>query len=86
VVVVGRYFLFSWLFYSIFYVWQRDKWKNRKINKREYNPGQFRQEMIRSNMTAVLFGISGAVLLSMTKVKYQKSAWRNTEMLSLQAA
>lgn len=72
VVVVGRYFLFSWLFYSIFYVWQRDKWKNRKINKREYNPGQFRQEMIRSNMTAVLFGISGAVLLLLWQKGYIK--------------
>lgn len=63
VVVVLRYFLLSWLFYRIFHVWQRNKWKKRKINQRDYSPGQFKKEMIRSNITAIIFGISGAVLL-----------------------
>ena len=62
-VVVGRYFLLSWLFYKIFYVWRHEKWKAHKINKRDYPAGQFKKEIWRSNLTAILFGISGAVLL-----------------------
>lgn len=62
-VVVGRYFLFSWIFYSVFYKWQGEKWRKHKINARAYPAGQFRKEMIRSNLTAILFGISGAGLL-----------------------
>jgi Delta7-sterol 5-desaturase len=71
-VVVGRYFLLSWLFYSIFYVWQRHKWKSRKINQRDYRPGQFKQEIIRSNITAFIFGISGALLLLLWQNEYVK--------------
>lgn len=68
VVVVGRYFLVSGLFHLVFYKWQKNKWKDKKVNQREYLPGQFRKEIIRSNFTAILFGISGAVLLFL----YQK--------------
>lgn len=71
-VVVGRYFLLSGLFYAIFYVWKQDKWKNRKINQRDYNPGQFKKEIIRSNITAILFGISGAVLLLLWQKGYTR--------------
>ncbi len=71
-VVVGRYFLLSWLFYRIFYVWQLKKWESRKITQRDYPPGQFRKEITRSNITAVLFGISGAVLLLLWQKGYTK--------------
>ncbi len=71
-VVVGRYFLLSWLFYRVFHVWRWEKWKSKKINQRDYNPGQFRKEIIRSNMTAILFGISGAVLLLLWQKGYMK--------------
>ena len=72
IVVVGRYFLLSWLFYKIFYVWRRNKWENRKINQRDYPSGQFRKEIIRSNITAIIFGISGAVLLLLWQKGYTK--------------
>ena len=72
VVVVSRYFLLSGLFYSIFYHWHKDRWKDRKINQKDYPSGQFKKEMIRSNITAVLFGISGAVLLLLWQKGYTK--------------
>lgn len=71
-VVVGRYFLISGLFYAAFYVWFPEKWKRKKINQREYPAGQFRKEIIRSNITAVLFGFSGALLLLFWQKGYAK--------------
>jgi lathosterol oxidase len=71
-VVVGRYFLIYGLFYAAFYVWFPDKWKKKKINQREYPAGQFKKEIIRSNITAVLFGLSGAVLLLLWQKGYAK--------------
>ncbi len=69
-VVVGRYFLLSGLFYAIFYVWFPGKWKNRKITQRNYEPGQFREEIIRSTITAIIFGFSGALLLLLWQKGY----------------
>ncbi len=69
---MGRYFLLSGLFYKIFYVWQHNKWKSRKINSRDYDRGQFKKEIIRSNITAILFGISGAFLLLLWQKGYTK--------------
>ncbi len=71
-VVVGRYFLVSGLFYLIFYVWFPQQWKKRKITERDYSPGQFKKEIIRSNITAVLFGLSGALLLFLLQKGYEK--------------
>jgi lathosterol oxidase len=71
-VVIGRYFLVSAIFYGVFYKWRASKWKNRKINQRGYERGQFRKEIIRSNLTAILFGISGAVMLWAWQKGYTK--------------
>lgn len=71
-VVVGRYFLLSGLFYAIFYVWFPGKWKNRKITPRNYEPGQFREEIIRSTITAIIFGFSGALLLLLWQKGYTR--------------
>ncbi|MFZ1264440.1 MAG: sterol desaturase family protein [Chitinophagaceae bacterium] len=72
VVVVGRYFLLSGLFYNLFYVWYKVQWKDRKISQKDYPAGQFKKEIVRSNITAVLFGISGAVLLLLWQKGYTK--------------
>ncbi|MGQ0740606.1 MAG: sterol desaturase family protein [Bacteroidota bacterium] len=69
-VVVGRYFLLSGIFYAIFYIWFPGKWKNRKITQRNYEPGQFRAEIIRSTVTAIIFGLSGAILLLLWQKGY----------------
>ncbi|MBL0270970.1 MAG: sterol desaturase family protein [Chitinophagaceae bacterium] len=71
-VVVGRYFLISGIFYLAFYVWQKDKWMPRKVNQRAYPKGQFRKEIIRSSITSILFGVSGALLLWMWQKGYAK--------------
>ncbi|MFZ9388548.1 MAG: sterol desaturase family protein [Chitinophagaceae bacterium] len=71
-VVVGRYFLISGLFYAAFYIWFPEKWKPRKINSREYPAGQFRKEIIRSNITSILFGLSGALLLWLWQKGYAR--------------
>jgi len=71
-VVVGRYFLISGLFYAAFYIWFSKKWKNKKITDRAYSPGQFKKEIFRSNITAILFGFSGAVLLLFWQKGYTK--------------
>ncbi len=71
-VVVGRYFLISGVFYLVFYVWSPSKWKKRKITERDYPKGQFRKEINRSNLTAILFGLSGALLLLLWQKGYTK--------------
>ncbi|MCX8020989.1 MAG: sterol desaturase family protein [Chitinophagaceae bacterium] len=72
IVVTARYFIVSGLFYVIFYVWKRKKWTARKINPRDYPKGQFRKEIIRSILTSILFGLSGALLLWMWQKGYAR--------------
>ncbi len=72
IVVVGRYFLISGLFYIIFHSWFRNKYSSRKITNRDYIPGQFRKEITRSNITAILFGLSGAAMLLLWQKGYTK--------------
>jgi sterol desaturase/sphingolipid hydroxylase (fatty acid hydroxylase superfamily) len=62
-VVVGRYFLISGIFYLVFHRWGKQKFQSKKINAKDYPAGQFRKEIWRSNLTAILFGFSGAVML-----------------------
>jgi Delta7-sterol 5-desaturase len=71
-VVVGRYFLISGLFYSAFYVWNPAKWKSKKISQREYPAGQFKKEIFRSNLSAILFGFSGALILLLWQKGYTR--------------
>ena len=71
-IVVLRYFLLSWLFYKIFHIWQRKKWESRKINRKSYPSGQFKKEMIRSNIIAIIFGMAGAFLLLLWQKGYTK--------------
>ncbi len=62
-VVIGRYLLIAGLFYGIFYLWFPLKWKQRKINERAYKNGQFKKEVKWSMVTALLFAITGSLLL-----------------------
>lgn len=61
-VVIGRYLLIAGLFYAVFYKWQKNKWQQRKINARDYKPGQFRKEVGWSMVTALLFAVTGALM------------------------
>jgi Delta7-sterol 5-desaturase len=62
-VVVFRYFLLSGIFYGVFYIWKKEKWKANKVSARDYKPGQFKKEIIRSIITSIIFGLSGGLLL-----------------------
>jgi sterol desaturase/sphingolipid hydroxylase (fatty acid hydroxylase superfamily) len=71
-VVIGRYLLIAGLFHSIFYIWFPHRWQSRKINNKGYKEGQFKKEVKWSLITAILFAVSGTVLL----VLWQKGVTR----------
>ncbi len=59
-VVIGRYFLIAGIFFGVFHKWRKERWQSRKINARDYKPGQFRKEVQWSMITAFIFAITGA--------------------------
>jgi sterol desaturase/sphingolipid hydroxylase (fatty acid hydroxylase superfamily) len=71
-VVVLRYFLMSGIFYFVFYSWQKEKWKAKKVSSREYKKGQFKKEIWRSFITSIIFGLSGGLLLLQYQLGYAK--------------
>lgn len=68
IVITGRYFLVAGIFYFIFYKWFPSKFESRKINKKKYNKGQFRQEIKWSIISSVIF----SVIAAFTVVLWQK--------------
>lgn len=89
-VVTGRYFLIAGIFYLVFYFFFPGNWKGRKINERDYKPGQFRNEVKWSMVTAMLFAIAGSITVvlwqkGLTKVYIDVNAyplwWRPLSLL-----
>jgi len=82
-VVIGRYLLIAGLFHLVFYVRSPQKWKGRKISRRDYGKGQFRREVGWSTVTAGIFALAGAAMLVLwqkgwTKIYFEVSdypAW-----------
>lgn len=72
VIITGRYFLVAGLFYCIFYVWFPAKWKDRKINKKAYKPGQFKNEMNWSLVNALLFAVTASIMVILWQKGYTK--------------
>lgn len=62
-VVIGRYLLIAGMFYGVFYLWYPKKWTQRKINARAYKTGQFKKEVKWSTITALLFAVTGSLML-----------------------
>ncbi len=71
-VVAGRYFIAAGLFYSVFYIWYPEKWKQRKINNRSYNKDQFRKEVKWSCITTLIFAVSGTITAILWQKGYTK--------------
>jgi lathosterol oxidase len=71
-VVIGRYLFIAGLFHGIFYIWRKDRWAHRKINQRDYKPGQFRREVQWSVLTAGLFAFSGSITALLWQKGYTK--------------
>ena len=61
VIITGRYFIVAGIFYVTFYIWQPQKWKEKKINKTAYKKDQFRKEITWSIITGFIFSISAAI-------------------------
>ena len=72
IIIAGRYFLVAGLFYLIFYIWFPSKWKDRKINKRGYKPGQLIKEMKWSLINALLFAITASATVILWQKGYTK--------------
>ena len=60
-VIIGRYLIIAGMFYGIFYLWFPQKWKQRKINSKEYKTNQFKKEVKWSMITALLFASAATV-------------------------
>jgi sterol desaturase/sphingolipid hydroxylase (fatty acid hydroxylase superfamily) len=64
-IVFGRYVLIAGAFFAYFYIVQPERWRARKLGKREYSRTQYRRELTWSAITALIFSVAGiaAVLL-----------------------
>lgn len=72
VIISGRYFVVAGLFYFIFHKWFKTKWFSRKINIKDYKPGQFKSEVLWSMLTGFIFSIAGAFTLWLWQKGYTK--------------
>jgi sterol desaturase/sphingolipid hydroxylase (fatty acid hydroxylase superfamily) len=72
IIITGRYFLAAGFFYIIFYMWFPAKWKSRKLNTKNYKPGQFKIEIKWSIITSLLFSIAGTVTVVLWQKGYTK--------------
>jgi sterol desaturase/sphingolipid hydroxylase (fatty acid hydroxylase superfamily) len=71
-IVIGRYLLVAGLFYGIFYIWFPQHWQQRKISQKAYKPGQLKKEITWSMVTALLFAVSGAIMLVLWQKGYTR--------------
>jgi lathosterol oxidase len=69
-IVIGRYLTIAGIFHALFY--NKSKWQSKKISSKKYTDGQFRQEIIRSNITSIIFAITGALMLIFWQKGYIK--------------
>ncbi len=59
--IMVRYVMVAGIFYGIFFIWWPNKWKQRKINQRDYTKKQLRTEIKWSTVTTLIFAIAGSV-------------------------
>lgn len=72
IIITGRYFLVAGLFYLIFYIWFPAKWKEKKLNTKEYEQGQLRKEIKWSVVTSFIFSIAGTLTVILWQKGYTK--------------
>ena len=72
VIVIGRYFLIAGIFQLFFYRWQKLKWVNRRLSKKEVNKHQFRKEIKWSLITAFIFALTGTITAILWQKGYTK--------------
>jgi lathosterol oxidase len=67
-VIIGRYFLIAGLFHLVFFIWFPQKWKQRRLGRKDLDNNQFQTEVKWSLITSWLFAFTGAF----TTVLWQK--------------
>ncbi len=72
VIIIARYFLVAGLFYFVFYVWVPDKWKERKINPKAYDPKQLKKEIKWSVITTFIFSVAGTIAVVLWQQGFTK--------------
>ena len=72
VIVIGRYFLIADFFQLFFYRWQKPKWVNRRLSKKEVNKDQFRTEIKWSLITVFIFAFTGTITAILWQKGYTK--------------
>jgi Delta7-sterol 5-desaturase len=72
VIIVGRYFLVSGVFYLVFYSWSPAKWQQRKLSKKEYSRRQLKREISWSMVTALIFACTGTIMILLWQQGYTK--------------
>ncbi|MEP6616543.1 MAG: sterol desaturase family protein [Ginsengibacter sp.] len=70
--LIGRYFLFTGIFYGLFYKLSFKRFKGRKLNSRKYYPSQFKKEVMWSMVTSAIFAISGAATIVLWQKGYTR--------------
>ncbi len=72
IIITGRYFLVAGIFYLVFYIWFPEKFKRRKINKKDYKAGQFKKEIKYSLISSLLFALAGTLMVILWQKDYTK--------------
>ena len=71
-VIIGRYFLIAGLFHLVFFVWNKEKWQQRRLGKKKVERSQFRAELKWSFITAIIFAIAGALTVALWQRGFTK--------------
>lgn len=71
-IIALRYVLVAGLFYVIFHRWQREKWLERKLAKKEYPPKQLKREVCRSLLSAACFAFTATIILLLWQKEYTR--------------
>jgi Delta7-sterol 5-desaturase len=80
IVFYGRYFLFAGLAYLLFYVLNKNKWIENKIQKKYPESKQIKREIKDSLLSIFIFSLLFIVISSATKAGYTKLYFRISDM------
>ncbi|HEX8462268.1 MAG TPA: sterol desaturase family protein [Segetibacter sp.] len=72
IIVVGRYFLIAGLFHAWFHGLRKDKWKSRKLGKKDFEKKQFYAEVKWSLLTSLIFAVAGTITAILWQKGYTK--------------
>ncbi len=80
IVLYGRYFLFAGIAYLIFYVLYKNKWIEKKIQKRTPDSKQIKREIRDSLISIFIFSLFFIIISEATKAGYTK-LYKNVHLM-----